>query len=208
MGFSEELFLDKVDDLFFCPICLEVVKNPVQDKHEHLFCRTCIESWFKCNTIRSCPVNREQLSPNEIKKPGRIALNILSKLNMKCMYKECTKIVSYEQFNEHFTKCEFRNMSFCPKGCGHYGINMHDCLDFVLMKNYDLQDKIETLVTNLYKIEKKCNEEIYQKMAINRSLQFENKRLKRENLQLRKFSKFQTQTSKTPKSWNSSTKIA
>ena len=41
-GYSEDRFQTPVDNNFFCPICTDVLKDPVQCHNQHLFCRACI----------------------------------------------------------------------------------------------------------------------------------------------------------------------
>lgn len=42
---------------------------------------------------------------------------------MKCVYKDCSKIVSYEGFKDHLKKCESKNLNLCSKGCGFSGVS-------------------------------------------------------------------------------------
>lgn len=102
MGFSKDLFLNHVDDEFTCSICLNVFDDPVQvifriefiwieekkiilllfyflkDNEEHMFCRECITEWLNVSN-RTCPISRNYLNSDHLKKPFRVMLNLLSK---------------------------------------------------------------------------------------------------------------------------------
>ena len=41
-GYEEERFEHEVDSKLLCPICSNVLKDPVQCQNEHYFCRSCI----------------------------------------------------------------------------------------------------------------------------------------------------------------------
>ena len=44
---EELVFIPKRDEKYDCPICLLVLREPVQTKCGHRFCRRCIEKWIR-----------------------------------------------------------------------------------------------------------------------------------------------------------------
>jgi len=69
---------ERVSAELYCPICACVLENPVQTPTEHLFCEDELLEWM----IQSdaCPVTKNKLNPDDIRKPGRIITNLLGEL--------------------------------------------------------------------------------------------------------------------------------
>ncbi len=54
-GFPTELFLKPVDNIFICPLCMDVLKDPHQCKNGHLFCHGCaLQHFSKRSTCPMC----------------------------------------------------------------------------------------------------------------------------------------------------------
>ena len=71
---TEKKFLEELK----CPICLELVSDPVQTSCGHLFCGKCIEG------IKQCPVDRKTFTTNPDSFNKRRVLNF----NVKCPNKD------------------------------------------------------------------------------------------------------------------------
>lgn len=152
MGYSKELFLNHVDDEFTCSICLNVLEDPVQDGEEHTFCRTCITEWLNMPN-RTCPISRNYLHAEQLKRPFRVMLNLLSKLEMKCSNenKGCREVFQLENYHSHLKECEYDPSRYF--NCSTCGLPVplktldreHNCLeslkDHVIEMQKGLEDK-------------------------------------------------------------------
>ena len=92
-GYAENRFQGSVDKNFFCPICTDVLKDPVQCHNQHYFCRSCITKHLQ--NSRTCPVCMEKLAEEALSKPPRIVQDYLDGLVIDCEHSErgCTNLV-------------------------------------------------------------------------------------------------------------------
>lgn len=93
-----------------CPICLQLVSNPVQTSCGHLFCRKCIV-WKT-----TCPVDRKNFSST----PDHFNNRRLGSFKVKCPNFErgCNWIGELRRAERHTSEvCEYQ-MTPCPNGCG------------------------------------------------------------------------------------------
>ena len=120
MGWSIERFMDKeslIEELI-CPICKEVLENPMQMQCQHLFCNACINTWFHDGNL-TCPVDRLVVEPATIK-PARLVQHLLSNLTVRCKYFNtgCALMASFKHmeqliFHENRHCSATQNGSFC-----------------------------------------------------------------------------------------------
>ena len=100
------------DDLWTCPICLELLTDPVETPCCHnLFCENCVKPLSKCPL---CQKLLERCSPNV---PIR---RLMDELSLHCPYKLCTAIVKRPRIKDHEAVCEFAPLK-CEYGgdlCG------------------------------------------------------------------------------------------
>ena len=129
----------KVEDLI-CPICYNILKNPINcnsTKKSHSFCEECIKKSLEIND--KCPMCKQEFEYGINKKIEKL----LQKLKFKCIYAEegCPKILDYSIYFKHIDKCGFREILYeCQvdkfiglkkgfKKCGYVGtikkINRH-----------------------------------------------------------------------------------
>lgn len=150
MGFSKELFLNHVDDEFTCSICLNVLEDPVQDNEEHTFCRGCITEWLSMPN-RTCPISRNYLHGDHLKRPFRVFLNLLSKLEMKCPNesKGCNDVFILENYFVHLKVCKHDASRYF--NCGTCGLSVpiklldkeHNCLESMRTELTENQKSLE-----------------------------------------------------------------
>lgn len=72
-------FLNKVEELFLCICCQEVVYNPITTQCQHNVCKACLDRSFKAD-VHTCPACRFDLGKNyamQVNKPLQIVLNQL-----------------------------------------------------------------------------------------------------------------------------------
>ena len=101
---------DKDEDLI-CPICLQILCNPVccSDKiNSHSFCKECIDEFLK--EKEKCPICKlifeYKINKNIIDK--------LSLLSFYCKFKNegCDKILSYSEYLTHINECKYNNNKY------------------------------------------------------------------------------------------------
>ena len=110
MGLELDVFVypERISPELFCPICTNVLENPVQTPSEHLFCEDELLEWMLRSEI--CPVTKQKLDPSTIVKPGRIVLNMLSELERFCPNKEsgCEWQGKCSNVPGHYKSCAFK----------------------------------------------------------------------------------------------------
>lgn len=99
---------DRISSQLICPICTQVLKNPVQTSTEHLFCEEELLEWMSRSSL--CPVTKRVLDPEKIAKPSRIILNMLAELEVYCSNKAegCTWTGAHEHLASHLNSCTFK----------------------------------------------------------------------------------------------------
>jgi len=81
VGYCREIFVTSPSNHFECPICHQIVRDPVHCTDEHHFCRTCLYKWMTNNKI--CPCDRKPLEQDSII-PSRFLNNIINDLIVRC----------------------------------------------------------------------------------------------------------------------------
>ena len=102
---------NKYIEKLICPICLDILKNPIScnsTKKSHSFCEECINKSLENND--KCPLCRQEFEFGINKKVERL----LQKLKFKCIYAEegCPKILDYSIYFKHIDKCGFRDLLY------------------------------------------------------------------------------------------------
>ena len=121
MGYDVGRFTSSVDEELICTICGGVLEDPLQAPAcEHAFCAACIHEWL--NHQQTCPVDRRNLTPHQLKQVPRILKNLLSKLTIQCenaMF-GCEGVVRLDQLRSHLSQCEHnpKRPVNCEQGCG------------------------------------------------------------------------------------------
>ena len=101
-----EQFVENIKHEYMCPICKEVLDQPVQTKCQtpHIFCASCLSFAFEtCGSL--CPVCRTAIeNPLEFIEPAPFVLRtILSKLDFQCP--TCTHTIKLHQLPQHQESC-------------------------------------------------------------------------------------------------------
>jgi len=121
MGYEINRFEGEVDEELICPICSGVLEEPLQAPQcEHAFCAACINEWLTRQP--TCPVDRNQITPNQLKPVPRILRNLLARLYINCDNAShgCTALVKLDLLPGHLQECEFnpKKPVECTQGCG------------------------------------------------------------------------------------------
>ena len=112
-------FVDEVNDDLICSICHEVPKNPrVCQNGDHLFCFDHITRHLDENS-HTCPVCRDPLTPETLKRPSRYLRKSLGKLKIKCDHHDrgCPDVVLLENLQRHVDQCDFSPVKCENEGC-------------------------------------------------------------------------------------------
>jgi len=104
-----------------CPICQNLVEEPLESPCEHIFCSAEITSWL-ASGHSDCPECRTALSLRDLKKPSRIIRNMLGSIRLSCNFKTngCTEIVQYSKLESHIAVC-----GYAPVRCPYSGCPSH-----------------------------------------------------------------------------------
>ena len=125
-GYEEERFEHEVDRKLLCPICSNVLKDPVQCRNEHYFCRSCIKKHLHENS-ETCPVCQDHLTEETLTKPPRLLTNMLECLKICCDYanRGCRELIKLEFLPQHVKSCGYSPTRCTNSGCSQV-INQHE----------------------------------------------------------------------------------
>ena len=101
---------ENIED-FICPICLNILNNPIScsdKKNSHSFCKNCIDKYLEQND--NCPTCKLKFGY----KINEELYNTLVKLNFICEFKKegCSKIIPYSDYLTHINNCKYYNKQF------------------------------------------------------------------------------------------------
>lgn len=138
---------ERISSQLICPICTQVLQNPVQTETEHLFCEDELLEWMTRSNL--CPITKTMLNPSTIKKPSRIIMNMLAELEIYCNYKDkgCTWIGKEEHLDSHLEKdCVYHQNSLLQEAVELQGAKLQESIELIaqleLRNNELLQENI------------------------------------------------------------------
>ncbi|CAB4026904.1 E3 ubiquitin- ligase NRDP1, partial [Paramuricea clavata] len=118
-GFDTNRFQSTIDTSFTCPICFGVLKDPMQcENNEHYFCSGCIKKHLE-KTSHSCPVCREKLTAETLRKAPRLIADVISRLKISCDHaaRGCDAVLELEALQAHVQDCDFMPVTCSNDGC-------------------------------------------------------------------------------------------
>ena len=181
-GYEDHRFEKVVDRNFYCPICLNVLKDPVQCRNQHLFCSPCIKRHLEQRS-QTCPTCREELTAETLVQP-RIVINLLSALKIGCDFaaRGCRQLVELEFLKRHVahcgyspTKCENDGCSMIinkidkehheNNDCGFRKVKCEECGEEVLYKKFKthgctLKNEIDEVKTSLNEMKTEVKDQL------------------------------------------------
>ena len=125
-GYEEERFQNEVDSTLLCPICRNVLKDPVQCPNEHYCCRSCIVKYLHESSER-CPTCQHHLTEETLSKPPRLLTNMLQNLKIRCDHAQrgCRELIKLEFIDRHVKSCGYSPTRCTNPGCSQV-INQHE----------------------------------------------------------------------------------
>ena len=118
-GYDEERFASTVDRNFICPICSNVLKDPVLcPRNHHCFCRDCITKHLENSQI--CPSCADELTVDTLTEPQQTIKRMLNELKIHCVNVDrgCQEIVQLQHLDSHEATCGFTPAVCANQGCG------------------------------------------------------------------------------------------
>ena len=118
-GYEDNRFENTVSPNFHCPICLNVLKEPVMcRRNQHYFCTSCITRHL--GNSSTCPTCMEELTVETLTQVPRIVTDYLSELNIRCDYfsRGCRELVQLGNLATHVANCGFSPVKCSNDGCG------------------------------------------------------------------------------------------
>ena len=108
--YNREDLVDDNEDLI-CPICLFILKNPINcsdNQNSHSFCKECIDKYLSENT--TCPICKNMF---EYKRNEDLNKS-LDRLSFKCRFKTegCNDIIPYSEYLNHIKECKYNNIKY------------------------------------------------------------------------------------------------
>ena len=126
-GYEDTRFETTINKNFHCPICINVLKDPVQcQRNQHYFCTPCITKHINENSP-TCPICMEGLTLETLRKPPRIVTDYLSSLKIYCDYAKrgCRDVVDLGVLKAHVSQCSYSPV-VCSNGNCTTVINRQD----------------------------------------------------------------------------------
>lgn len=118
MGFDIERFIGQVNEGLLCCICRDVLEEPLLAPCEHTFCSSCIQTWL--THYHSCPEDRQNLWPSDLKPIFRYMKNDLDALKIRCdnEHEGCKNQVTLGNLKHHLKEeCAYTKVACPNKGC-------------------------------------------------------------------------------------------
>ena len=118
-GYEDSRFEIAIDANFHCPICMNVLKEPMQCRtNEHLFCSPCIRRHLEQNS-QSCPMCMDELTVETLRRAPRIVADYLSRLKISCDYaaRGCREVIELGVLESHVGNCDFSPVACSNDGC-------------------------------------------------------------------------------------------
>ena len=111
---DQSSFYTSIPSELICPICSDILHNPVITPCQHLFCEHDLLQWFirapdEGDRSQRCPQCNTVCKPDTIKKAGRIITNIIGDLERRCEQSNCTWIGPSRNYERHLKTCACSN---------------------------------------------------------------------------------------------------
>ena len=118
-GYDVNRFVGEVREDLLCSVCQDVPKDPrVCQNEDHIFCLAHISRHLHQNS-HTCPVCRDPLTPETLRRPTGFLKNYLDDLKIKCDHHDrgCPDVVRLEDLQRHVDQCGFAPVMCRNEGC-------------------------------------------------------------------------------------------
>ncbi|KAK3522746.1 hypothetical protein QTP86_032029, partial [Hemibagrus guttatus] len=78
-----EASISVAQDQFICPVCLDLLKDPVTTPCGHSFCKVCINGCWDQKRVYSCPQCRDTFTPRPVLRRNNMLAEVVEKLKKK-----------------------------------------------------------------------------------------------------------------------------
>ncbi|XP_069021893.1 TNF receptor-associated factor 6 [Embiotoca jacksoni] len=103
-GYDVE-FDPPLESKYECPICLMALRNAIQTRCGHRFCKSCIEKSIR-DTGQRCPVDNEMLSEDQLF-PDNFAKREILSLTVRCPNSDCVDKMELRHLENHLAQCKY-----------------------------------------------------------------------------------------------------
>lgn len=136
---DRSLFIHPPSSEFECPICLNIMNDPVSCPEGHTFCRHCVSKHLDAYAfgVQKCPTCRIPLSKEKLV-PSRLICNLIDDLAVRCFslqiayedrnqnqnlgFGECAWSGQLKDAQTHYSQCRFANTACPHSGCGEVSV--------------------------------------------------------------------------------------
>ncbi|KAH0620784.1 hypothetical protein JD844_021556 [Phrynosoma platyrhinos] len=118
-GYDVE-FDPPLESKYECPICLMALREAVQTRCGHRFCKACIVKSIR-DAGHKCPIDNEMLLENQLF-PDNFAKREILSLTVKCPNKGCNQKMELRHLEDHELHCGFASEK-CPQCQGIFQRN-------------------------------------------------------------------------------------
>lgn len=133
MGINSDRFIAGQFERFKCPVCHDVVKDPVAtDPCDHMFCRSCL-------VLGPCPLCRTNIIKT---KPINHVLNeFYESLKLKCSSTGCSQELTIANYKSHEAECgKCETCGFREKDSPG-----HNCIKNLQKRNRVLENRLKSI---------------------------------------------------------------
>ena len=108
--------INELSSTLTCPICLQVLNQPVELACGALMCADCCCRWLQVSDRLDCPCcYGHQLSEDNIMSPTPIVLDLLSTMKLRCF--NCGRVTTRKEYAAHRkSKCTAHYTPESPSG--------------------------------------------------------------------------------------------
>ncbi|CAG5958714.1 unnamed protein product, partial [Menidia menidia] len=127
-GYDVE-FDPPLESKYECPICLMALRNAIQTRCGHRFCKSCIEKSIR-DTGQRCPVDNEMLSEDQLF-PDNFAKREILSLTVRCPNSGCADKMELRRLEIHLANCQFATVPCpqCQQPVRKSGVETHTALE-------------------------------------------------------------------------------
>jgi hypothetical protein len=112
---------------FQCAICFEYMQDPAScGSCSTRYCAPCIVRVARTPNRNKCPTCRTEITPEGIKRDGKLQMEIRQAARIRCACEGCDAILPLDKVQSHETQCKYVPMRcrYAPFGCGWKGRRM------------------------------------------------------------------------------------